>query len=163
MAAEDLVFDGTPQRKGGSADLAKATTSNTKFTGINGRKMGTTQPVAVKKFRFGGDVNRNAQIASFANELDLLSELHHENIVELIGFVETAEEEVAWILLRWEENGNVREFIHSQDWVIPERLSLIYDVACGLKYLHSRDPPICHGDLKSVSSQEPPAKHDQLS
>lgn len=27
----------------------------------------------------------------------------------------------------------------------------ISDVARGLEYLHSREPPICHGDLKSVS------------
>lgn len=29
--------------------------------------------------------------------------------------------------------------------------SQIQDVVDGLEYLHSRDPPICHGDLKSVS------------
>lgn len=29
--------------------------------------------------------------------------------------------------------------------------SQIQDVASGLEHLHTRQPPICHGDLKSVS------------
>lgn len=29
-------------------------------------------------------------------------------------------------------------------------MSQIYDVACGIHYLHTQQPPICHGDLKSV-------------
>lgn len=60
----------------------------------------------------------------------MISELDHDNIVRLIGFVERAEEDIAWILLRWEDNGNIREFIHSQDWVIPERLELVRDGRC---------------------------------
>ncbi|KIO28318.1 hypothetical protein M407DRAFT_71975, partial [Tulasnella calospora MUT 4182] len=87
----------------------------------------------------------------FANELSLLSELRHENIILLRGFVESGEGRIAWIILPWEANGNLREFVQSQDWAIPERLSLIYDVACGIDYLHSRDPPICHADLKSLN------------
>lgn len=67
---------------------------------------------------------------SFANELDLLSELKHSNIVRLVGFIEKSEDGIAWLLLRWEENGNLREFIHSQSWVIPERLSLVSLFSC---------------------------------
>ncbi|KAG8896326.1 hypothetical protein FRC01_011876 [Tulasnella sp. 417] len=152
MEAGDLVFiDDAAQKKGGTADIVKATNPGPKGADTSDQNLETTRNIAVKKFRFDGDLNRKAQVASFANELDLLSQLRHGNIVELIGFVENAVEGIAWILLRWEDNGNLREFIHSQDWVIPERLSLIYDVACGLKYLHSRDPPICHGDLKSLN------------
>ncbi|KIO28325.1 hypothetical protein M407DRAFT_46978, partial [Tulasnella calospora MUT 4182] len=88
---------------------------------------------------------------TFANELSLLSELQHENIIRLLGFVESAEGRIAWIILPWEANGNLREFVQSQDWAIPERLSLIHDVACGIQYLHSSDPPICHADLKSLN------------
>lgn len=67
-------------------------------------------------------------------------------------------------------NGNVREFLRSSDCDIPERISLvsplnrvrlmfsenllvidqIQDVIEGVTYLHTRQPPICHGDLKSV-------------
>lgn len=94
--------------------------------------------------------------------------MRHANIVKPYGFIENTAEDVAWIILPWQANGNVREFIRSGNWEIPERLSLvcptvaltnefltyspqIYDIACGVEYLHSRETPICHGDLKSVS------------
>lgn len=103
-----------------------------------------------------------------AHELSLLSKLSHPNIVKLVGFVEDAKEGVAWMILPWENNGNLREYVQSTDLEIPERVSLvcltasrveevshsssiqIFDVAQGIQYLHSRKPPICHGDLKSV-------------
>ncbi|KAG8948361.1 hypothetical protein FRC04_009857 [Tulasnella sp. 424] len=124
---KDLVFsDEGAQKRGGSADVAKATASIVEPLGPGDQSSTATHDVAVKKFRLsGGDLNKRGQAAVFANELSLLSELHHDNIVELTGFAESAEEDIAWILLRWEDNGNLREFIHSQDWVIPERLELL--------------------------------------
>ncbi|KIO15795.1 hypothetical protein M407DRAFT_47851, partial [Tulasnella calospora MUT 4182] len=77
--------------------------------------------------------------------------LSHANIVQLIGFVEDLKNQKAWIVLSWEPNGNVREFLASGKWEIPERISLIKDMFEGLKYLHTRQPPICHGDLKSLN------------
>ncbi|KAG8948368.1 hypothetical protein FRC04_009864 [Tulasnella sp. 424] len=150
--ANDLVFsDDSAQKRGGSADVVKAMASISKSAARGDQNSATAREVAVKKFRSSGEANRRTQAAAFANELSLLSELDHDNIVKLIGFVENAQEEIAWILLQWEENGNLREFVHSQEWVIPERVALIYDVACGLHHLQSRDPPICHGDLKSLN------------
>ncbi|KIO19028.1 hypothetical protein M407DRAFT_83309, partial [Tulasnella calospora MUT 4182] len=87
----------------------------------------------------------------FVNELRLLDKLSHPNIAKIIGFVEDVEKSIAWLVFPWEDNGNLREFLRSATWEIPERVSLIRDVASGLEYLHSRQPPICHGDLKSVS------------
>ncbi|KIO30604.1 hypothetical protein M407DRAFT_20325 [Tulasnella calospora MUT 4182] len=158
MSADSLMFfDDNAQKKGGSADVTRAGAVICRPVEPGNRSMTAVHSVAVKKFRLADDINRRTQAACFANELSLLSELHHENIVRLIGFVENVEEKIAWILLHWEGNGNVREFILSQDWVIPERLSLIHDVTCGLEYIHSRDPPICHGDLKS-SYDEPSSR-----
>ncbi|KAG8932435.1 hypothetical protein FRC01_013908 [Tulasnella sp. 417] len=127
MQSEGLVFSGDVQDRkgGGTADIVKATTSSLKPIHPDDQSSGAAEYVAVKKFRFGGDVDKRAQAASFANELCLLSELKHNNIVQYIGFVENVEEGIVWILLSWEDNGNLREFIHSQDWVIPERVSLL--------------------------------------
>ncbi|KAG8895747.1 hypothetical protein FRC01_012217, partial [Tulasnella sp. 417] len=110
------------------------------------------QHVAVKKMRLGDDDGENARVlAVLALEVSLLNNLSHANIVKLIGFVEDLDKGIAWMIIPWEKNGNLREFIGSTAWEFPERLSLIYDVAKGVDYLHSRVPPICHGDLKSAN------------
>lgn len=51
--------------------------------------------------------------------------LSHENIAELIGFVEDLENGQAWIVLSWEPNGNVREFLATGRCAIPERITLV--------------------------------------
>ncbi|KAG8901146.1 hypothetical protein FRC00_008799 [Tulasnella sp. 408] len=88
---------------------------------------------------------------SLVNELSIMATLSHPNIIHLIGFVEDIDKGNAWIIVPWEANGNVREFLQSGEYDIPERVSLIQDVASGLEYLHTRQPPICHGDLKSLN------------
>ncbi|KIO18721.1 hypothetical protein M407DRAFT_83625, partial [Tulasnella calospora MUT 4182] len=88
---------------------------------------------------------------SFVNELSIMASLSHPNVIHLFGFVEDIQKGDAWIVLQWQPNGNVREFLHSGEWDIPERISLIQDVANGVEYLHTREPPICHGDLKSLN------------
>ncbi|KIO21186.1 hypothetical protein M407DRAFT_80659, partial [Tulasnella calospora MUT 4182] len=85
---------------------------------------------------------------TFANELRVLDGLDHPNIIKLVGFVEDMERRVAWLVFPWEANGNVREFLLSGKWEPPERIK---DAASGLEYLHSRESPIRHGDLKSLN------------
>ncbi|KAG9042552.1 hypothetical protein FS837_010731 [Tulasnella sp. UAMH 9824] len=84
-------------------------------------------------------------------ESEFLVKLSHENIIELEGFVEDVSKGMIWLVFPWEENGTLKDFIASADWEIPERISLIRDVAEGVEYLHSSEPPICHGDLKSIN------------
>ncbi|KIO18468.1 hypothetical protein M407DRAFT_225548, partial [Tulasnella calospora MUT 4182] len=88
---------------------------------------------------------------TFANELHVLDGLDHPNIIKLAGFVEDIKNRIAWLVFPWEANGNVREFLLSGKWELPERVSLIKDVVDGLEYLHTRQPPIRHGDLKSLN------------
>ncbi|KAG8915017.1 hypothetical protein FRC00_008726 [Tulasnella sp. 408] len=109
--------------------------------------------VAVKKIEWSHeDCERSTTtLKSFVNELSLMASLSHPNIIELLGFVENGSKGDAWIIMPWEGNGNVREFLQSGQWDIPERVSLIQDTANGLEYLHSRNPPVCHGDLKSLN------------
>ncbi|KIO21625.1 hypothetical protein M407DRAFT_28766 [Tulasnella calospora MUT 4182] len=87
----------------------------------------------------------------FVHELSLMETLSHPNVIRLVGFVEDMQKGEAWVIVPWEANGNVREFLQSGEWGIPERVALIKDVVSGLEYLHTREPPICHGDLKSMN------------
>lgn len=86
---------------------------------------------------------------SFVNELRIMATISHPNIIQFIGFVEDMQKGDAWIVLPFELYGNVREFLQLGEWDIPERISLIQGVINGVNYLHTRQPPICHGDLKA--------------
>ncbi|KIO17734.1 hypothetical protein M407DRAFT_32595 [Tulasnella calospora MUT 4182] len=77
--------------------------------------------------------------------------LSHENIVRFVAFVEDLEHGEAWIIMPWEPNGNINEFLRARKCEIPERISLIKDTFEGIQYLHTRQPPICHGALKSFN------------
>ena len=45
--------------------------------------------------------------------------------MEIIGFVEDVDNRIAWLVFPWEDNGNLREFLRSGGWEIPERVSLV--------------------------------------
>ncbi|KIO29009.1 hypothetical protein M407DRAFT_21908 [Tulasnella calospora MUT 4182] len=84
-------------------------------------------------------------------EAEFLVKLSHRNIIKLEGFVEDVSKNVIWLVFPWEDKGTLKDFVALHDWEIPERISLIYDVTRGVEYLHSREPPIVHGDLKSIN------------
>ncbi|KAG9039159.1 hypothetical protein FS837_001058 [Tulasnella sp. UAMH 9824] len=104
---------------------------------------------AVKKMKMSGDVARILKLT--LREAEFLVELSHPNIITLDGFVEDIPNNIIWLVFPWVDNGSLRDFVASADWEIPERISLISDVADGVKYIHSRKPPIRHGDLKSIN------------
>lgn len=62
-----------------------------------------------------------------------MAALSHKNIIRFIGFVEDLGNGEAWMILSWEPNGNVREFLATGQWEIPERLSLVSNYPDGSK------------------------------
>lgn len=54
-----------------------------------------------------------------------MNDLSHKNVVKIIGFVEDVDNGVAWMVFRWEKNGNLREFVRSENWELPERVCLV--------------------------------------
>ncbi|KAG8923973.1 hypothetical protein FRC01_012102 [Tulasnella sp. 417] len=107
--------------------------------------------VAVKKLRIDDEMDQDRTSKAFVRELGVLDSLNHPNVAKLVGFVEDLERGVAWLVSSWEPNGNVRQFLMVAKCAIPERISLIRDTLEGLRYLHTHEPPICHGDLKSLN------------
>ncbi|KAG8905139.1 hypothetical protein FRC01_008466, partial [Tulasnella sp. 417] len=105
--------------------------------------------VAVKRMKISGDFERILGLT--LREARFLFELSHPNIIKLDGFVEDVCDNMIWLVFPWEERGRLSDFVASANWEIPERISLIHDVAKGVEYLHSRQPPIRHGDLKSIN------------
>ncbi|KAG8913843.1 hypothetical protein FRC00_001475, partial [Tulasnella sp. 408] len=129
----EIKFTGNSSQDGGGyADVLVATLCFKDYGG------GQSKKIAVKKLRLvlSGDMTEEKFLRVFVNELRLLDRMSHPHVVKILGFVEDIDNRIAWLIFPWEENGNLRKFLRSGKWEIPERVSL---------------PPVCHGDLKSLN------------
>ncbi|KIO20487.1 hypothetical protein M407DRAFT_29894, partial [Tulasnella calospora MUT 4182] len=117
----------------------------------SGRQASKPKIVAVKKLEIEKDTDLERVLGLALRESEFLVQLSHPNIVKLEGFVEDLSAQKVWLVFPWEEYGNLRHFLASGEWEIPERISLINDVTLGLEYLHNQEPPVYHGDLKSLN------------
>lgn len=87
----------------------------------------------------------------FKNEIELLSRVHHKNLVGLVGYCYDQGEQM--LVYEFMANGTMREWLSGKhayplDW--SKRLSIAIGSARGLTYLHEMaNPPIIHRDIKS--------------
>ena len=79
-------------------------------------------------------------------EAAIHSVLEHPHIVKLFGIV--FEPGNYGLILEYMDYGDLEEYLHGHEIDLEEKLRLIREVASGMKYLHSRTPPVIHGDLK---------------
>ncbi|KIO33026.1 hypothetical protein M407DRAFT_18177 [Tulasnella calospora MUT 4182] len=139
-----IELEGQPPKAGGKANVETAILASTESSRL-------LDSYEEETWRSRSCILMRAFPMPLAHEVNLLNDLSHENVVKILGFVEDVGQGVAWMVFAWEQNGNLREFIRSAQWELPERVSLIHDVAKGLSCLHGRDPAICPGDLKSLN------------
>ncbi|CAN0927774.1 Leucine-rich repeat receptor protein kinase HPCA1 [Linum grandiflorum] len=152
---------GAPQLKGArwfSIDELKKCTSN--FSGSNEIGSGgygkvyrgmlsDGQLVAIKRARQGS--LQGGQ--EFKTEIELLSRVHHKNLLALIGFCFEQGEQM--LVYEFMPNGSLKESLTGKsgihlDW--RRRLRIALGSARGLAYLHElADPPIIHRDIKSTN------------
>ncbi|KAK7387638.1 hypothetical protein VNO78_22425 [Psophocarpus tetragonolobus] len=87
----------------------------------------------------------------FKAEVELLSRVHHKNLVSLLGFCFERGEQI--LVYEYISNGTLKDAIGKSviirlDWT--RRLKIALDIARGLDYLHQHaNPPIIHRDIKS--------------
>ncbi|KAB5574534.1 hypothetical protein DKX38_001728 [Salix brachista] len=87
----------------------------------------------------------------FKTEIELLSRVHHKNLVCLLGFCYQSGEQM--LVYEYVKNGTLTDCISGKSgfklsWT--KRLGIAIDSARGIAYLHElANPPIIHRDIKS--------------
>jgi len=104
--------------------------------------------VAIKRSKIMNMVQKD----DFVQEMIILSQINHKNVVKLIGCC--LEVEVPMLVYEFMPNGTLFDLIHvtyrSPSISLEARLRIAQESAEALAYLHSSaSPPIVHGDVKS--------------
>ncbi|KAG2331770.1 hypothetical protein Bca52824_002950 [Brassica carinata] len=150
---------GAPQLMGAKAftfeELKKCTDNFSEANDVGGGGYGKVyrgilpsgQIIAIKRAQQGSLQGG----LEFKTEIELLSRVHHKNVVRLLGFCFDRSEQM--LVYEYIPNGSLRDSLSGKsgirlDWT--RRLKIALGSGKGLAYLHElADPPIIHRDIKS--------------
>ena len=86
---------------------------------------------------------------SFINEVQLLSRLRHPNVLTVYAVVPTPPH---MLVMELGACGSLAAYLRRvtlQDLPWQRRCEILTGVACGIEFLHSQEPAVCHMDIKS--------------
>ncbi|KAH9605275.1 hypothetical protein KSS87_005554 [Heliosperma pusillum] len=103
--------------------------------------------VAIKVY-FGKDYNEET-LLGYKKEISIMRKLRHPNVLLFMGAC-YSQERLA-IVTEFLPRGSLFKILHKNNQILDlrRRLRMALDVARGMNYLHRRNPPIVHRDLKS--------------
>ncbi|XP_006349178.1 serine/threonine-protein kinase PBS1 [Solanum tuberosum] len=107
--------------------------------------------VAIKRLTSGGQQGGK----EFLVEVEMLSRLHHRNLVKLVGYYSSRESSQNLLCYELVSNGSLEAWLHGHlglncplDW--DTRMKIALDAARGLAYLHEDSQPcVIHRDFKA--------------
>ncbi|XP_038995426.1 uncharacterized protein LOC120119690 isoform X1 [Hibiscus syriacus] len=124
--------------------------SGTFGTVYHGKWRGTDVAIKrIKKICFTGRSSEQERLTvEFWREADILSKLHHPNVVAFYGVVQDGPGGTLATVTEFMVNGSLRHVLLSKDRLLDRRKRVIIamDAAFGMEYLHSKN--IVHFDLK---------------
>lgn len=125
-------------------ELQKATGFFSELNSING---------SVYRGSFkGDDAAIKIMKGDVSNEINILKQINHTNIIRLSGFC--VHQGDTYLVYEYAENGCLSDWLHpkgsSHCLAWKQRVQIAYDIADALNYLHNyTNPPYIHKNLKS--------------
>lgn len=103
--------------------------------------------VAIKRATYARQLLQDE--SSFDNELEILSKIWSDRLVNLLGY--TRDEDEKLLVVEFMSNGTLHDNLHDSfsplSWTM--RIHLALQIAKGVLALHSASPPVIHRDIKS--------------
>ncbi|KIK56132.1 hypothetical protein GYMLUDRAFT_825126 [Collybiopsis luxurians FD-317 M1] len=107
------------------------------------------RPVCLKVLRFVVEQDESTRARmrkQFCHEALVWRQLNHPNILPLLGVNTELFFPSFCLVSPWMEHRDIITYLKKNP--VYDLLSVLTDVVAGICYLHSRDPPVIHGDIR---------------
>lgn len=111
--------------------------------------------VAIKELNLEGatvnEAERLQKFTDFQREVHMMAALQNDYIVQLFG---VSLQPRLRMVIEFVAGRDLYHLVHdpsltAEQFGWPAQLQVAYDIACGMDYLHTRNPPVAHADLRS--------------
>lgn len=102
--------------------------------------------VAIKVYAPGTGLDE-AGIAIFTQEFSMVFDMNHTNLLKPTYF--DSWERQPYLIMPLCQNGSAFKYVTGKERITEEQCwNMLHDVAAGLAYLHAKNPPLIHQDIK---------------
>ena len=141
---DELTKDEAPDELESKFNIIKSIASGSFGTVIQAVEKSTNREVAVKVINKSGA--RPSLISKMKEEISILKQLKHENIVQFFGYIETNSK--LYIIMEFIKSGTLSHWIKTHiEHITEEQAAIIIGrLLSAVEYLHLKQ--ICHRDIK---------------
>ncbi|KAF9071877.1 kinase-like domain-containing protein [Rhodocollybia butyracea] len=110
------------------------------------------RPVCLKVLRLFLEQDERARMNirdQFCREALVWRQLRHPNILPLLGINSDLFSPSFCLISSWMKNKDIITYLRANP--VDDVSSVLSDIAAGIYYLHSQDPPIVHGDIRGAN------------